>query len=90
MTGRLGLLRTMGRARTAAAAAPPPRLQCRSRVTLATGALREEPPRNRLAVIGAFFTVLPGLLIGASISKNMASFLEENDLFVPADDDDDM
>lgn len=34
-------------------------------------------------------TVAVGLLIGAGISKNIANFLEENDLFVPEDDDDD-
>lgn len=33
--------------------------------------------------------LLPGLLIGAMISKNIANFLEENELFVPSDDDDD-
>lgn len=32
---------------------------------------------------------LAGLLIGAMISKNIANFLEENELFVPSDDDDD-
>lgn len=30
-----------------------------------------------------------GLLVGAFISKNIASFLEENDLFIPDDEDDD-
>lgn len=30
-----------------------------------------------------------GLQVGAVISKNIASFLEENDLFSPQDDDDD-
>lgn len=40
-------------------------------------------------LIGVILTVIPGLLIGATISKNMANFLEENDLFVPSDDDDD-
>lgn len=33
--------------------------------------------------------LLAGLLIGAAISKNIANFLEENELFVPSDDDDD-
>ena len=28
-----------------------------------------------------------GLMIGSSISKRFAAFLEENDLFVPDDDD---
>lgn len=39
-----------------------------------------------LAVTAA---VVPGLLVGAVISKGMASFLEENDLFVPSEDDED-
>lgn len=30
-----------------------------------------------------------GIFTGAEMSKNIASFLEENDLFVPSDDDDD-
>jgi len=34
-------------------------------------------------------TISTGLLLGAGISKNIASFLEENELFVPSDDDDD-
>lgn len=36
-----------------------------------------------------FDQIVLGLLAGAFISKNIASFLEENDLFVPDDDDDD-
>ena len=31
--------------------------------------------------------LFPGLMIGSSISKRFAAFLEENDLFVPDDDD---
>jgi hypothetical protein len=34
-------------------------------------------------------TVVPGLFVGAMISKTLASFLEEQDLFVPSDDEDD-
>ncbi|KAG7160517.1 Essential MCU regulator-like [Homarus americanus] len=30
-----------------------------------------------------------GVFAGAEMSKNIASFLEENELFVPSDDDDD-
>ena len=68
-------------------------------------------------MVGIFATVVPGILLGAFISKNIAryvtfmsnkfkliinnnkkknsfflsifSFLEENDLFVPEDEDDD-
>ena len=81
-----GLLRSL----PAAVLASPLRSgSLRTAVTLPTGAVRAEPRRSRLAVLGALLTVIPGLLLGASISKNFASFLEENDLFVPADDDDD-
>ena len=83
-----GLLRSVSAAALVAPARPAaPGL--RTAVTLPTGAVRSEPQRNRLGVLGALFTVIPGLLLGASISKNFASFLEENDLFVPSDDDDD-
>ena len=33
--------------------------------------------------------VASGVSAGAWMSRNIASFLEENDLFVPSDDDDD-
>ena len=33
--------------------------------------------------------VTAGVSAGAWMSKNIASFLEENELFVPSDDDDD-
>lgn len=39
-------------------------------------------------IVGLFASVIPGLFIGAAISKSVANFLEENDLFVPDDDDD--
>lgn len=38
---------------------------------------------------GIILSVIPGLFVGAAISKSVANFLEENDLFVPSDDDDD-
>lgn len=47
------------------------------------------PPKARFGILGLICSVVPGLLIGAAISKNMASFLEENELFVPSDEDDD-
>ncbi|EEB15212.1 conserved hypothetical protein [Pediculus humanus corporis] len=54
-----------------------------------SGALYTEPKQVPLGLIRVIFTVIPGLLIGATISKTIANFLEENDLFVPSDDDDD-
>lgn len=61
----------------------------RTATTSSTGALLPEPERIPFGLVGVVCTVVPGLLIGATISKYMANFLEENELFVPSDDDDD-
>ncbi|XP_055595151.1 essential MCU regulator, mitochondrial-like [Uranotaenia lowii] len=61
----------------------------RRKYTFRSGALKPMPNIVPFGLIGIVLTVIPGLLIGATISKNMANFLEENDLFVPSDDDDD-
>lgn len=61
----------------------------RNVVTKPSGAVLPEPTKVPFGLLGVFGAVIPGLLIGATISKNIANFLEENDLFVPADDDDD-
>lgn len=47
------------------------------------------PHVTSFGMFGILCSVLPGLFIGAAISKSVANFLEENDLFVPSDDDDD-
>ncbi|CAO1443269.1 unnamed protein product [Diamesa tonsa] len=61
----------------------------RTKVTFRSGALKPMPIIQPFGMMGIIFTVVPGLLIGALISKNIANFLEENDLFVPSDDDED-
>jgi len=61
----------------------------RNKIRTPSGGIVAEPPRVPFGMIGVICTVVSGLLIGAAISKNIASFLEENDLFVPSDDDDD-
>lgn len=61
----------------------------RTAYTSKHGTILQEPHRTSFGIIKIFLTVIPGLLIGAAISKNIANFLEENDLFVPSDDDDD-
>ncbi|CAH1101666.1 unnamed protein product [Psylliodes chrysocephalus] len=53
------------------------------------GVVYQEPHRTSLGILKVLVTVISGLLVGAAISKNIANFLEENDLFVPSDDDDD-
>lgn len=57
--------------------------------TSATGAILPRPERTSFGMVRVCLAVVPGLLIGATISKYMANFLEENELFVPSDDDDD-
>lgn len=54
-----------------------------------SGAILPEPKRPRFGFLGIICGIACGLFIGAAISKNIANFLEENDLFVPSDDDDD-
>lgn len=61
----------------------------RHKVTTPSGGILPEPQRTPFGLLGVVCAVVPGLLIGAAISKNIANFLEENDLFVPSDDDDD-
>ncbi|XP_050533720.1 essential MCU regulator, mitochondrial-like [Daktulosphaira vitifoliae] len=65
------------------------RQNVRFATTSSTGALLPEPQKIPFGILGVICTVVPGLLIGATISKYMANFLEENELFVPSDDDDD-
>ena len=57
--------------------------------TSPSGAILPEPKRPRFGIIGVICAVSLGLFIGATISKNIANFLEENELFVPEEDDDD-
>lgn len=64
-------------------------VQRRPATTTPTGAILPEPEKQPFGLLGLVMSVVPGLLIGAAISKNIANFLEENELFVPSDDDDD-
>jgi hypothetical protein len=66
-----------------------PKIQSRSVVTTSSGGIVSEPEKQSGGLLYVTLTVTAGLIIGAAFSKNMASFLEENELFVPADDDDD-
>uniref|UniRef100_L7M1Q4 Essential MCU regulator, mitochondrial n=1 Tax=Rhipicephalus pulchellus TaxID=72859 RepID=L7M1Q4_RHIPC len=63
--------------------------QIRHRVCYNSGAIMPEPETSNTGLLWVLLTVLPGLYIGATISKEGAAFLEENDIFVPDDDDDD-
>ncbi|XP_055699798.1 essential MCU regulator, mitochondrial-like [Phlebotomus papatasi] len=63
--------------------------QSRTKTHFRSGALKPCPETVPFGLVGIFCTVIPGLLIGAAISKNVANFLEENELFVPDDEEDD-
>lgn len=54
-----------------------------------TGAVLEKPVHVRFGLIKVACTVLPFLMTGAFISREVAALLEEHELFVPDDDDDD-
>lgn len=60
----------------------------RNAVTTETGAFLPKPEKIPFGLLRVLLTVLPGLWLGATISKEAAAFLEENDIFVPEDDDD--
>lgn len=64
-------------------------LQSRNVVTTEAGSVLQAPAKQRYGLLGLTLTITAGLAVGSLISKNVASFLEENDLFVPSDDDDD-
>lgn len=63
--------------------------QIRYKTHYRTGAFKPMPEVSSFGLFGILCSVVPGLFIGAAISKSVANFLEENDLFVPSDDDDD-
>ena len=53
-----------------------------------TGAVAAKPEQIRFPVLKSLATVFPFLYLGATLSKNGAAWLEENDIFVPDEDDD--
>uniref|UniRef100_A0A1L8E044 Essential MCU regulator, mitochondrial n=1 Tax=Nyssomyia neivai TaxID=330878 RepID=A0A1L8E044_9DIPT len=61
----------------------------RNKTHYRSGAIKPNPETVPFGIVGIFCTVVPGLLIGAAISKNVANFLEENELFVPDEEEDD-
>ncbi|XP_063972825.1 essential MCU regulator, mitochondrial [Diachasmimorpha longicaudata] len=61
----------------------------RTAITTRSGAILPEPKREPFGLFRVIVGVVVGVMIGATLSKNVANFLEENDLFVPSDDDDD-
>jgi len=89
MASVVNLLRTTLVKRVNSRAVRPPIMQhMRQAVTTDSGAILERPEQVRFGLLKATAVVIPFLYAGATISKNGAAFLEENDIFVPDDDDD--
>ncbi|CAD1480052.1 unnamed protein product [Heterotrigona itama] len=65
------------------------KLHFRPRTTTPSGAILPEPKKIRFGFLRVLSGVVTGLIIGTNLSKMIANFLEEKELFVPSDDDDD-
>jgi hypothetical protein len=61
----------------------------RSLVCTETGAILDKPARHRFGLLKVLVVTVPFLYLGATGGKEVSAFLEENDIFVPSDDDDD-
>ena len=51
--------------------------------------ISSKPLQTRFATLKVCLTVIPFVILGATISKNAARILEEQEIFVPEDDEDD-
>lgn len=62
----------------------------RNQTFTATDAVMPKPNTSKITgYVGITLATSMGIFTGAQMSKNIASFLEENELFIPSDDDDD-
>lgn len=90
MLGGRILRLAQGLARRQLAPAPRRSIQCYSGeegAYFSCGSLKPKPLKMPFGVVRALATVFPFLYLGSTISKEGAAFLEENDIFVPDDDD---
>ena len=53
------------------------------------GGMNSKPTQVRFGLLKTFAVVTPFLWAGAAAARDGAAWLEENDIFVPDDDDDD-
>ena len=60
----------------------------RNAVTSAKGEILSNPSKVSFGQAKIVFTAAAGILIGPTLAKNGASWLEENEIFIPDDDDD--
>jgi len=61
----------------------------RSLVYNETGGILDRPEQNRFGLLKALLVVTVFTCLGGTLSKTGAAFLEENEIFIPGDDDDD-
>lgn len=47
------------------------------------------PVKTSFGLGKTFAVAIPGILVGSTMAKNGAAWLEENEIFIPDDDDDD-
>lgn len=59
----------------------------RNLLTTSTGAILPEPKKQSFPFLRLLLVLTPAVYVGASIAKNGATILEENEIFVPSDDD---
>lgn len=62
---------------------------CRGMVTTTKGELLPPPLKTRFGLVKVLSAAVPGIIVGATLAKNGAAWLEENEIFIPDDDDDD-
>lgn len=60
-----------------------------SPITTPSGAILPKPETTRFGLPSIVCSIMIGIFIGSNISKMVANFLEEKELFIPSDDDDD-
>lgn len=56
-------------------------------LTAPSGAILPEPKKVPFPFLKLLLVLTPGIYIGAAIAKNGATILEENEIFVPTDDE---
>jgi len=61
----------------------------RSLLTSPSGAIYPEPKKFSFPFFKVFLVLSPGVYIGAAIAKHGATILEENEIFIPTDDEED-
>lgn len=58
-------------------------------VTSSRGEILAQPEKVSFGTVKILLAAVPGILVGATAAKNGAAWLEENEIFIPDDDDDD-